>query len=183
MSKIGNKPIKIIEGCKVEVKDKTTIISGQSGQLEILIPKHISLEIVKENIIIGRKREDKKTKSLHGMFRSVLSNAVQGVIKPWEKRLEISGTGYNVKIVGEDLQLKLGYSHPIVFNKVEGINFKIEGNNKIIIQGVDKQLVGQVADRIRTIKKPDAYKGKGIKYENEWLKMKPGKKAKTETTV
>jgi len=180
MSKIGNKPIDLGKETKAKIENKFIEISGQTGSLNFEIPKNLEIEIQNNNIILKRKKDDKKTKSLHGMFRSLLSNAVKGVLNPWKKTLEISGTGYNVKLVGEDLQLKLGYSHPVSFKKVHGIDFKTEGNNKIIIQGINKQLVGQVADRIRSIKKPDSYKGKGIKYENEMLKIKPGKKAKTE---
>ncbi len=98
--------------------------------------------------------------------------------KPWQKRLEVVGTGYNVKLQGEDLVFKLGYSHPVVFKKVTGIKFQVEGNNKVIIEGVDKQLVGQIAYQIKMLKKPDVYKGKGIRYEGEKLRIKPGKKAK-----
>src|SRR3989344_5586731 len=125
------------------------------------------------------KKELKKVKALHGLYRTLISNAMQGVVTPWQKRLEIVGTGYNAKMQGEDLALKVGYSHPIVFKKVTGIKFQVDGNNIIIISGVDKQLVGQVAHQIKTNKKPDPYKGKGIRYEGERLKLKPGKKAKT----
>jgi large subunit ribosomal protein L6 len=180
MSRIGNKPIKITEGCQVKVTGNEINIIGPKGQVSALLPKNLELIINKDEVLLKRKKDNKITKSLHGLYRSILSNAINGVIKPWEKRLEVSGTGFNVKLAGEDLQFKVGYSHPVIFKKVQGITFMVNGNNKIVVQGVDKQLVGQIADKIKAIKKPDVYKGKGIKYENEWLRIKPGKKAKTE---
>jgi large subunit ribosomal protein L6 len=129
-------------------------------------------------LIIKRSNEEKKTKSLHGLYRQLVYNGVSGVEKLWEKRLEVVGTGYNVKLQGEDLVFKLGYSHPVVFKKTPGVSYQVDGNTKVIVSGVDKQLVGQIAHKIILLKKPDVYKGKGIRYEGEKLRIKPGKKAK-----
>ena len=135
--------------------------------------------IKKENgLSVKRSNEEKKTKSIHGLYRQLINNAVLGVQKLWEKRLKIVGTGYTVKLDKDDLVFKIGYSHPVIFKKVPGIKFQVEGNNKAVVLGSDKQLVGQVAYQIKILKKPDVYKGKGIQYEGEKLRIKPGKKVK-----
>ncbi len=179
MSKIGTKKITYSSGVSLTVSGSDVSVKGPQGETKIAVPA--VLEVVKgeSDLEVKRKNEDKKTKSLHGLYRQLIANAVVGVEKPWEKRLEIVGTGYNVKLQGEDLLIKVGYSHPVVFKKQEGIKYKVEGNNKIVVFGVDKQKVGEVAYQIKLIKKPDSYKGKGIKFADEKLRIKPGKKAKT----
>jgi len=179
MSKVGNQPIAITEGVKVNLSEKLITILGAEGSYETKLPKSINAEIKENNIVLTRSKEYKKAKSLHGLFRTLIQNAIIGVIKPWEKKLEVSGTGFGAKLVGEDLEIKVGFSHPVNFKKINGVKYKVEGK-KIIVSGSDKQLVGEVANKIKSIKKPDVYKGKGIKYVGEFLKLKPGKKAKTE---
>lgn len=183
MSKIGEKPIVIPEETEVFFENNTVRIKGREGELALNIP--VDILIAKENktVFLKRKSDDKKTKSLHGLIRSLINNAILGVNKLWEKRLQVVGTGYRVKLQGEDLIFTVGYSHQVVFKKIKGIIFKVEGDNKIAVFGIDKQLVGQTAHRIKLIKKPDPYKGKGIRYENEQLKLKPGKKTKTTGAV
>lgn len=180
MSKIGYKIIEINEGIKAEIADNSILLSSADGKFNINLPKSLSIEIKENKIFIDRKKEYKKVKSLHGLYRSLIQNAVSGLSKPWEKQLEVTGTGYSVKQNGEDLEIKVGFSHPVLFKKVEGIKFKVEGNKKIVVSGSDKQKVGEIANKIRSIKIPDIYKGKGIKYVGEILRIKPGKKAKTE---
>ncbi len=181
MSKIGEKIINLTEGTKVEVQHKTLKITGKEGEIQLGILKGLNVEIGDNTVSVKRKRNDKRTRAMHGLFRSLIANAVAGVEKPWEKNLEVVGTGYNVKMKGEDLEFKLGYSHPVVFKAVPGIKYKVDEDNKITVSGVDKQLVGQVSFQIKKIKPPDVYKGKGIKFEGEKLRIKPGKKAKTIT--
>jgi len=178
MSKIGDQPIEIPTTVNVTVEKSTVIVKGKEGELKITLPKF--LEIVRENDLLKIKNnsQEKKATSQHGLFRQLIFNAVIGVDKPWEKRLEIVGTGYNCKMQGEDLILKLGYSHPVVFKKVPGIKYQVIDNNKIVVSGIDKQLVGQVAYLIKLSKKPDAYKGKGVRYLGEEIKLKPSKKVK-----
>jgi len=178
MSKIGQKPIILSDKVKVSKNNNQVIIEGPVGNLTITLPEKIDLQIKEQEIILKRLSEQSKYKALHGLYRQLIYNAVVGVEKPWEKKLEIVGTGYNVKLQGEDLVFKLGYSHPVVFKKVEGIKFQVEENNKLIISGVDKQLVGQIAYQIKMLKEPDVYKGKGIRYQGEKLRIKPGKKVK-----
>jgi len=181
MSKIGIKPVTISPAVVVEIIDKSIKIKGKEGEIILDIPRNLIAEKNKDTLLLKRKNDDKKTKSLHGLYRSLIANAVLGVEKPWQKKLEVVGTGFNVKLQGEDIALKLGFSHPVVFKKQRGVKYSVEGNNKIIISGADKQFVGQVASQIKKIKKPDAYKGKGIRNEGEKLKLKPGKKVKTTT--
>lgn len=181
MSKIGIKPVTISPAVVIEIIDKSMKIKGKEGEIVLDIPRNLIVEKNKDVLLLKRKNDDKKTKSLHGLYRSLIANAVLGVEKPWQKKLEIVGTGFNVKLQGEDLVLKVGFSHPVVFKQQLGVKYSVEGNNKIIVSGVDKQFVGQVAYQIKKIKKPDAYKGKGIRNEGEKLKLKPGKKVKTTT--
>jgi large subunit ribosomal protein L6 len=179
MSKIGEKPVQVDPSLQITIDKKKIIIKGAAGEINFVIPQNIEIQQVDQNLLIKRTAEDKKTKSNHGLLRALISNAVSGLSKPWERRLEIVGTGYTVKLEGENLVFKVGYSHPVVFKKIPGVTFGIEGNNKIILAGADKHLVGQTAYKIKMIRKPDVYKGKGIKYEGEKLRIKPGKKAKT----
>jgi len=155
------------------------MISGKEGALKFLIPSLLKVELQEGVVQVKTQKTNRQSRALHGLYRSLIANAIAGVQKPWQKRLEIVGTGFNVKLEGENLVFKVGYSHPVIFKKVEGIKFQTEGNNLVILSGSDKQLVGQIAQRIKLIKKPDVYKGKGIKYEGERLRIKPGKKTKT----
>jgi len=183
MSKIGQKKITVSQSVSIETAGQLITVKGAVGSVVIELPGNLTLEKSQGELVVKRTAEDKKSKSVHGLFRQLLYNAVTGVEKPWEKRLEVVGTGYNVKMQGEDLVFKLGYSHPVVFKVQNGIKYRVEGNNKLVVAGADRQLVGQVAHQIKLIKKPDVYKGKGIKYEDEKLRIKPGKKAKAAGTA
>ncbi len=178
MSKIGQKVITVPGAVQVQIQDSVVSVKGAKGEITVSLPRHITAEQADNVITVKRTSEAKKVKAAHGLFRSLIANAVEGVDKGWEKRLEIVGTGFNVKMQGADLVFKLGYSHPVIYKAVEGIQFQVEGTNKVVVRGHDKQLVGQVAYQIKMIKKPDAYKGKGIRYEGEVIKTKAGKKAK-----
>lgn len=178
MSLIGNQPISVPSSVQVTLTGDVCTVKGGQGELVIAIPNDISVEMQDQKILVTRKNDERKLKALHGLIRSLLNNAVIGVEKPWEKKLEVVGTGYKVKPQGQDIVLQVGYSHPVNFKKVDGVTFAVQGNN-IVVSGPDKQLVGEVANKIKSIKKPDAYKGKGIRYAGEVIKLKPGKKAKT----
>jgi large subunit ribosomal protein L6 len=183
MSKIGEKPIIISTAINLIIEDNKITVKGSQGEISFIVPNELSLKKEGDNLVLQRKNNDKKTRSLHGLYRQLISNAVTGVEKVWEKKMEVVGTGYTVKLQGEDLVFKVGYSHPVVFKKQPGIKYQVEGNNKVTVSGPDKQLVGQVAYQIKIIKKPDVYKGKGIKYFGEKLRIKPGKKVKTGPAV
>ncbi|MBP6045058.1 MAG: 50S ribosomal protein L6 [Microgenomates group bacterium] len=178
MSKIGEKIIKVEPVVTVDIQSSSVLVKGPKGELKIEVPN--TIKVIQENgvLTVGRTKDDKKTKSLHGLFRSLIANAVEGVQKPWEKKLEIVGTGFNVKMEGQNLALKTGFSHPVVFKARPGVTFSVEGTNLITISSVDKQLAGEVAYLVKLTRKPDPYKGKGIRYAGEYLKLKPGKKAK-----
>lgn len=179
MSKIGQKPITYSGSVQIEIKGNSITVKGKGGEMNFSLPSTLSVKNDNSTLVVERKNDVKEVKALHGLYRSLIANAVAGVETPWKKVLEVSGTGYNVKMQGVDLVFKVGYSHPVVYKKPEGITLSVQGTNKITVQGIDKQLVGEVAYKIKMIKKPDVYKGKGIKYEGEKLRIKPGKKAKT----
>ncbi|GAB4219039.1 MAG: 50S ribosomal protein L6 [Candidatus Microgenomates bacterium] len=178
MSKIGIKPIEVSQDVTVAINENLISIKGPLGELSYNLPTVLTVEKQDNFIIVKRLKEDKKSKSLHGLYRQLIYNAVLGVKKLWEKQLKIVGTGYNAKLDKEDLVLKLGYSHPVVFKKVERIKYEVKDNTLIVVSGPDKQKVGEVAYQIKMLKKPDVYKGKGIQYVGEKLRIKPGKKAK-----
>lgn len=179
MSKIGQKPVIVPQSVSVDITEGKVTVKGTGGTLAIPMTPGITVAKEKDTLIFSRANNSKHQKSLHGLYRSLVANAVTGVETPWEKKLEVVGTGFNVKLQGADLVFKVGYNHPVVFTKVEGITFAVEGNNKVSIKGINKQLVGEIAFKVKMIKKPDVYKGKGIKYAGEKLRIKPGKKAKT----
>ncbi len=178
MSKIGQKVLTVPATVTFTVERSEVTIKGKLGALTIVLPQGITVEKGQDNTYsVVRRSDSKDLKSLHGTFRTLIDNAIRGVDKAWEKRLEVVGTGFNVKMQGKDLVFKVGYSHPVIYKESEGVTFAVEGNNKVIISGRDKQLVGEIAYKVKMLKKPDAYKGKGIKYEGEKLRIKPGKKA------
>jgi len=183
MSKIGEKPVVLSSTVNLTIDNNKVNIKGPQGEMFFDVTKKLTLIKEGNNLIIKRNNNDKKVKSLHGLYRQLLGNAISGVEKPWEKKLEVVGTGYTVKLQGENLVFKIGYSHLVTFKKQPGIKYKVEGNNKVTVEGYDKQMVGQVAYQIKMIRKPDVYKGKGIRYLGEKLRIKPGKKAKAAGTA
>ncbi len=179
MSKIGKNPIAILSGAKVTVQDKVVSVSGAKGSIEVAIPRKIDVAIKDDQIIVTRADESISAKSLHGTVRTLISNAVYGVTTGWEKKVEVVGTGYGVSIKNGDAVLKVGYSHLVTIPKQDGITYVTDGQTILIIQGANKEKIGQIAHEVRCIKPPDPYKGKGIRYVGEYVKLKPGKKAKT----
>lgn len=176
MSKIGAKPIILKEGVTV-LKDRgEVVVRGPLGEMKLFLPRALELEITGREVLVKRLKDDKKTKSSHGTMARLIANAVVGTTKGFEKTLEIVGTGYRGQMEGDTLVLSLGFSHPIKFTPPDEIKLKVV-ENKIKVSGIDKEKVGTVADKIKKFKKPDAYKGKGIRYEGEVLRLKPGKMA------
>jgi large subunit ribosomal protein L6 len=178
MSKIGQMPITLSQSVQVEIKDQTVSVRGSKGQLEFIVPSFLTVVRENDQILVKRENDTKRQKSCHGLYRSLLANAVKGVDEGWSRKLEVVGTGFNAKMQGAAVALKLGFSHIVVYQPVAGIQLATEGNNIIIVSGADKQLVGQVAYQIKKIRKPDIYKGKGIRFQGERVRIKPGKKAK-----
>lgn len=181
MSKIGNKLIQVPAGVEIALSGNTIEVKGKEGVLSFDLPPTITVEKKDDTLSVKSSGNDNHSKAIHGLIRSLISNATEGVIRPWEKRLEVVGTGYRVKLQGQDLVFEVGYSHSITFKKIEGVTYMVEGNNKVVVKGSNKQQVGEVAHKIKLLKKPDPYKGKGIRYEGEQIKLKPGKKAKAAT--
>lgn len=176
MSKIGKKPILISENTKATLEGETIIVEGPKGILKKEISPEIEVKIEGGKIFVFPKIKTKKTKALWGTTRQIIFNMIEGVTKGFEKKLEIEGLGYKAYLEGENLILEVGFSHPVKIEKPEGIKFQVE-KNIISVSGIDKELVGQMAAKIRAVKEPDPYKGKGIKYFGEVIRRKAGKKA------
>ena len=176
MSKIGKKPIDIPAGITVSADSNNVAVKGSKGELSVTVDSIIKVEVKDNKVVLSLKKETKKANALWGLSRSLIANMIYGIEKGYEKELELQGVGYKVAQKGNDLELNLGFSHPVNFKAPEGIEFKIE-KNKITISGIDKQLVGQVTADIRSLKKPEPYKGKGIRYVGEQVRRKVGKKA------
>jgi large subunit ribosomal protein L6 len=177
MSKIGKKPIIIPEGVTVSLKDGSLMVVGPKGQLDLKLAAKIKVEIKEKEILVSCLKEDKQTHANQGTVRQLIANMIQGVKEGWTKVLEIQGTGYRAQVENGKLILSLGFSHPVEVTPPEGVEIQVE-KNLIKISGLDKALVGQEAAKIRAIRPPDAYKGKGIRYQGETIKLKPGKAAK-----
>ncbi|PIU04007.1 50S ribosomal protein L6 [Candidatus Shapirobacteria bacterium CG08_land_8_20_14_0_20_39_18] len=177
MSRIGLKPIEIPQGVTVKIENGLVSVEGPKGKMIQAINSKINAVIKDNKIEVARVNEEGKTKAMHGTMRQIIFNMIKGVTDGWTKGLEIQGTGFHASLNGNDLVFALGFSHPVNFPAPDGITF-ITVENKITVSGIDKSLVGQVAANIRAIKPPDVYKGKGIRYEGEQIKLKPGKQAK-----
>ena len=177
MSRIGNTPVTIPDSVTVTVSDDSVIVKGPKGELQTPRFKGIQVKVEDSQVVFERENDQKQTKAFHGLQRSLIQNNVDGVTQGYKKTLKLFGTGYRVQAKGKGLSLAVGYSHPVEFDPPEGVSLKVEGNDTIYVEGFDKQLVGQVSANIRKIKPPDAYKGKGIRFEDEVVRLKPGKTA------
>lgn len=175
MSRIGRKPVPIAKGVKVSVGDADVSVEGPKGKLNVAVPRGIAVRVDDGRVIVSRALENKREKALHGLVRSLVANAVAGVTTGFSKELEIQGIGYKAQLEGKDLVLALGFSHPVRFSLPPGISIAVEKQVRITVNGADKQAVGQVAADIRSLRPPDVYKGKGIRYAGEYVKKKVGK--------
>lgn len=177
MSRVGLRPIEIPEGVEVSLEPGSVIVKGPKGTLNQAI--HRDMRIARDDSVlrVERPSDERTHRALHGLTRSLVANMVEGVTKGFEKRLEIHGMGYRATLQGTTLTLLLGYSHPIVYEAPDTIEFELSGRDIIIVRGIDKQMVGQVAAEIRAFRKPEPYKGKGIRYLGEVLRRKVGKTA------
>jgi large subunit ribosomal protein L6 len=179
MSRIGRQPIDIPSGVHVEIdEDALMTVTGPRGTLSRRL--HPEMRVVREDgvIRVERPSDEAVHRSLHGLTRTLIANMVEGVTKGYEKRLQIVGVGYRAAMKGKDLELAVGFSHPVVVGAPEGVEFEVPTPTQIVVRGNDKEAVGQVAANIRKIRKPEPYKGKGIRYENEFVRKKAGKAAK-----
>ena len=178
MSRIGNKPITVPAEVTVKIDGQKVTVTGPKGTLEKEIHKNISLEMADNTIKVVRKNDEPQNRSLHGLTRTLINNMIIGVTETYSKELQINGVGYRVAKQGNNLNLTLGYSHPVIFEAPEGITFDVPNANTIIVKGIDKELVGQTAAVIRTKRPPEVYRGKGIKYADEVIRRKEGKTGK-----
>ena len=177
MSRIGKKPVPIPQGVKVHVEGATVRAEGPKGKLAQPVPAGLTAKLEGNQIVISRAGDDRKVRALHGLARALVANMVTGVKDGFEKKLEIVGIGYRAQVQGRAIQLALGYSHPVVFPLPEGITAEIDKQTAITLRGPDKAVLGQTAARLRMLRKPDPYKGKGIRYADEVIRRKVGKKA------
>jgi len=177
MSKIGKKIISIPSQVTVSIVDGQIIAKGPKGELKLAMMPDISVKIEGNEISLARANEQKQTKANHGLMRSLIANNIEGVANAYRKTLKLIGTGYRVTAKGASLSMTLGFSHVVDVEPIAGITFKVEGNDTIHIEGIDKQMVGQVSADIRSLRPPEPYLGKGIRYSDEIVKKKPGKAA------
>lgn len=175
MSRIGRMPVPIPSGATVAQTGQQVEVKGPKGRLLVPLPDGISLEIAEGEARLSRRDESKPQRSLHGLTRALVANAVTGVTEGFIKKLEIQGVGYRAEVKGKELKLALGYSHPVIYPIPEGIEVKVERNTQLEVSGYDRQHVGQVAAEIRSLRKPDPYKGKGVRYAGEHIRIKAGK--------
>ena len=178
MSRIGNKLIVVPENVEVKISENHISVKGPKGTLEREINKNISLEMNENTIKVTRKDDEPANRALHGLTRTLINNMIIGVTQEYTKELQINGVGYRVQKQGNNLNLTLGYSHPVIFEAPAGITFDVPNANTIVVRGIDKELVGQTAAEVRSKRPPEVYRGKGIKYADEVIRRKEGKTGK-----
>jgi large subunit ribosomal protein L6 len=177
VSRIGRQPINVPAGVLVSVDPGRVTVSGPKGELRSVVPQRMKIEQEDGVITVSRPTERGEDRALHGLTRSLVANMVEGVTNGFEKRLEIQGVGYRAAMSGTNLELQVGYSHPVRITPREGISFEVPVPTQIVVRGIDKQIVGQTAAEIRKVRPPEPYKGKGIRYEGEYVRRKVGKRA------
>lgn len=180
MSRIGKMPVAIPSGVDVTVDGSTVTVKGGKGELTRTFKDIISIKVEDGNVIVERPDDSREAKSLHGLTRTLIHNMIVGVSEGYSKKLELVGVGYRAALKGTDLELQLGYSHPVVVPAPDNITFEVPSQTEIIVKGISKEQVGQVAANIRAWRKPEPYKGKGIRYEGEYVRRKLGKAAKSD---
>lgn len=178
MSRIGKNPVVVPANVTAQVNGQDVSVKGPKGELSVSIPVPITVELKDNEIVVNRPDDHRKSRSLHGLSRSLINNMVVGVTEGYTIKMEIFGVGYRVAKKGKDLEFSLGYSHPVLIEAPEGITFDVDGTTKLSITGIDKQQVGQLAANIRRLRKDDPYKGKGIHYDGEQIRRKIGKTGK-----
>jgi large subunit ribosomal protein L6 len=177
MSRIGKSPIEIPPGVSISVSPGRVMVNGPLGELSQQVPSRMQIEQEDGQILVKRPTERNEDRALHGLTRTLVANMVEGVTKGFEKRLEIQGVGYRASLRGTALELAVGFSHPVVIEPRAGITFEVPAPTQILVKGIDKQQVGQTAAEVRKVRPPEPYKGKGIRYEGEYVRRKVGKRA------
>jgi large subunit ribosomal protein L6 len=177
MSRIGRKPIELPAGVSVSIAPGRVMVNGPLGELSQHVPARMNVEQEDGSVVVTRPSERGEDRALHGLTRTLIANMVEGVTNGFQKRLEIQGVGYRALLQGSDLELNVGYSHPVVVKAPAGITFEVPSQTEVIVKGIDKQQVGQTAAEVRKVRPPEPYKGKGIRYEGEYVRRKVGKRA------
>jgi large subunit ribosomal protein L6 len=177
MSRIGRQPIELPSGVSVSISPGRVMVNGPLGELSQEVPQRMKVEQQDGSVLVSRPTDRGDDRALHGLTRSLIANMVQGVTGGFEKRLEIQGVGYRASLRGTDLELNVGFSHPVVLKAPPGITFDVPTPTEVIVKGIDKQQVGQTAAEVRKVRPPEPYKGKGIRYEGEYVRRKVGKRA------
>ena len=177
MSRIGKQPIEIPDGVNVAVDPGRVTVNGPLGELTQNVPQRMLIEKEDGQLLVKRPTERGDDRALHGLTRSLVANMVEGVTNGFEKRLEIQGVGYRASLRGTALELNVGYSHPVVIDAPAGITFEVPVQTEVIVKGIDKQQVGEIAAEVRAVRRPEPYKGKGIRYQGEYVRRKVGKRA------
>jgi len=177
MSRIGKQPIELPSGVNVAISPGRVQVNGPLGELSQSVPARMRVSQEDGTLVVKRPTERGNDRALHGLTRSLLANMVEGVTKGFEKRLELQGVGYRAALRGTDLELNVGYSHPVVIKPPQGINFEVPDATSVLVKGIDKQQVGEMAAQVRKVRPPEPYKGKGIRYEGEYVRRKVGKRA------
>ena len=178
MSRIGNKVITIPAGVEVNINDNFATVKGPKGELKQQFDKDMTFNIEGNEITVVRPSDSKRHRTVHGTTRAILANMVEGVSAGFKKELELIGVGYRAQMQGKKLVLSVGYSHPVEFEEIDGITLGVEGNTKVSIEGINKEVVGQYAAKVRAVRPPEPYKGKGIRYVGEYVRRKEGKTGK-----
>ena len=178
MSRIGKRPIELPEGVEVQLNGNTITVKGKNGELTRNLNPKIDVKVEDNEVIVNRKNDSKESRMLHGTTRSIVSNMIEGVSNGFSKKLEIIGVGYRAQLQGKKLVLNLGLSHPVEFETPEGLELEVPSNTEVIIKGADKEAVGALAANIRAVRSPEPYKGKGVRYEGEFVRRKEGKNGK-----
>src|SRR5215216_1536597 len=177
MSRIGKQPIPIPANVNVAIDPGRVMVNGPLGELTQLFPNRIAVEREEDTLIVKRPTDRGDDRALHGLVRTLVANMVEGVTNGFEKRLEIQGVGYRAALRGTSLELNVGYSHPVVIDAPQGITFEVPVPTQVVVKGVDKQEVGEIAAKVRKVRPPEPYKGKGIRYDGEYVRRKVGKRA------
>ena len=178
MSRIGRLPIDVPAGVNITIDGSAVTVKGPKGELSLTVARPIEVKLEDGQVLVTRPDDERASRSLHGLTRTLISNQIVGVTTGYSKGLEVVGTGYRVAAKGESLEFALGFSHSITVDPPAGISFTVEGNNKVTVNGIDKQAVGEVAANIRKLRKPEPYKGKGVRYAGEVVRRKAGKSGK-----
>jgi large subunit ribosomal protein L6 len=177
MSRIGKRPIEVPAGVNVAISPGRVQVNGPLGELSQTVPQRMKIEQDDGTLVVTRPTERGEDRALHGLTRSLLANMVEGVTNGFEKRLVIQGVGYRAALRGTDLELSVGYSHPVVMKPPQGITFEVPDQTTVVVKGIDKQAVGEIAAQVRKVRPPEPYKGKGIRYDGEYVRRKVGKRA------